>query len=130
MAYPLSTIYLALAALFFLGSGAYATSKPQQFAAALDLTTVRAGGLNEVRAQYGGLFLVLGMACALATFGIMERRFVLGAVALTFGGVIIGRLFGLVLDRGLAGYGPTVRNLFLVDATGCALAVAALVLEA
>jgi Domain of unknown function (DUF4345) len=130
MAYPLSTIYLALAALFFLGSGAYATSKPQQFAAALDLTTVRAGGLNEVRAQYGGLFLVLGMACALATFGIMERRFVLGAVALTFGGVIVGRLFGLVLDRGLAGYGPTVRNLFLVDATGCALAVAALVLEA
>jgi hypothetical protein len=130
MAYPLSTIYLALAALFFVGSGAYATSKPRQFAAALDLTTVRAGGLNEVRAQYGGLFLVLGMACALATFGIMERRFVLGAAALTFGGVIVGRLFGLVLDRGFAGYGPTVRNLFLVDATGCALAVAALVLEA
>jgi hypothetical protein len=73
---------------------------------------------------------VLGMACALSTFGIMERRFVLGAAALTFGGVIVGRLFGLVLDRGFAGYGPTVRNLFLVDATGCALAVAALVLEA
>jgi hypothetical protein len=130
MLYPLSTIYLALTALFFLGSGAYAASKPQQFAAALDLATVRAGGLNEVRAQYGGFFLVLGVACALATLGIMERRLVLGAMALTFGGVIAGRLFGLVIDRGVAGYGPTVRNLFLVDATGCALAVAALVLEA
>jgi hypothetical protein len=130
MTYPLSTIYLALAALFFLGTGALALSQPQRFAAALDLTTVRTGGLNEVRAQYGGLFLVLGVACALATLGIVDRRFGLGAAAITFGGVIAGRLFGLVIDRGLAGYGPTIRNLFLVDATGCALAVAALLLEA
>jgi hypothetical protein len=45
------------------------------------------------------------------------------------GGVIGGRLAGLAVDRGLTGYGPTIRTLFLVDATGCALAVAALVLE-
>jgi hypothetical protein len=130
MTHPLSTIYLALAALFFLGTGALALAQPQRFAAALDLATVRAGGLNEVRAQYGGFFVVLGVACALATLGIVERRLALGVAAITFGGIIAGRLVGLGIDRGVAGYGPTVRRLFLVDATGCALAVAALLLEA
>jgi len=130
MAHPLSTLYLAVAALFFLATGAVALAQPQRFAAALDLATVRAGGSNEVRAQYGGLFAGLGVVCALAALGIVEWRFGLGVAAITFGGVIAGRLAGLVIDRSVAGYGPTVRTLFLVDATGCALAVAALLLEA
>jgi hypothetical protein len=129
MAHPLSTIYLALAALFFLASGAYAVSSPLQFAAALDLSTLRSGGVNEVRAQYGGFFLLLGAACGLAVFGIVERRFGLGAAALTFGGVIAGRLIGVLLDRDMAGYGATIRTLFVIDAIGCAVAVAALALE-
>jgi hypothetical protein len=119
-----------LAALFFLGTGALAFSQPQRFAASLDLATTRAGGLNEVRAQYGGFFVMLGAACALAMLGIVERRFGLGVAAITFGGVIAGRLSGLAIDRSVAGYGPTVRSLFLVDAMGCALAVTALLLEA
>jgi len=130
MTHPLSTIYLALAALFFLGTGAVAMSQPQRFAAALDLATVRAGGLNEVRAQYGGFFVMLGAACTLAMLGIVDRRLGLGVAAITFGGIIAGRLLGLVIDGGVAGYGPTIRRLFLVDATGSALAVAALLLEA
>jgi hypothetical protein len=130
MPHPLSTIYLAVTALFFLGSGAYAFSRPQQFAAALDLTAIRAGGVNEVRAQYGGFFLVLGTACGLALFGVVKPEFGLGAAALTFGGVIAGRLLGLVFDRGMAGYGPTIRRLFLIDAAGCVLAVTALMFGA
>jgi hypothetical protein len=130
MTHPFSTIYLALAALFFVGSGVLALARPQQFAATLDLTSLRAGGLNEVRAQYGGFFVALGLACGLAMLGILQRRFGLGAAALTFGGVIAGRLAGLLADRSLAGYGRGVRNLFLVDAAGCALAVAALLIEA
>jgi hypothetical protein len=130
MAHPLSTIYLALTAIFFLGSSAYALSKPREFAAALDLTIARAGGVNEVRAQYGGFFLALSLALALAAFGAVERRFGLGAAAITFGGVIAGRLLGLLFDRGAAGYGPTIRTLFLIDAAGCAVAIAALALEA
>jgi hypothetical protein len=128
MIHPLSTLYLTLTAIFFLASGAYAMSRPQAFAAALDLTTLRAGGLNEVRAQYGGFFLALGLACALAALGIVEPRLGLGAAALTFGGVIAGRLLGLAIDRSAAGYGASIRTLFLVDAAGCALAVAALAL--
>jgi len=129
MPHLFSTIYLAVVALFFVGSGAYATSQPQRFAAALDLATARAGGLNEVRAQYGGFFTVLGLACGLAAIGTVDRQFGLGVAALTFGGVIAGRLMGLSIDRSLAGYGPTVRTLFLVDAAGCALAIAALRLD-
>jgi hypothetical protein len=126
MTHPLSTIYLAVTGIFFVASGAYAATRPQAFAGALDLTTLRAGGLNEVRAQYGGFFSVLGATCLLAAFGMVDRRFGLGAAAITFGGVIAGRLWGLAIDRSLAGYGPTIRGLILADAAGCALAVAAL----
>ena len=129
MTHPLSTIYLAVTGLFFLGSGALALARPRQFADRLDLAMARAGGLNEVRAQYGGFFLMLGSVCALAALGAVDRRFGLGVAAVTMGGVIGGRLLGLAVDRDLTGYGPMIRTLFLVDATGCALAVAALVLE-
>jgi len=130
MTHPFSTIYLAVAALFFAGSGAYALSRPMSFAAALDLSTLRAGGLNEVRAQYGGFFLVLGVACGLAMLGIVDRRFGLGAAAITLGGVAGGRLLGLAIDRSVAGYGLGIRSLVLVDSVGCALAVAALIFDA
>jgi len=120
MTHPFSTIYLAVAALFFAGSGAYALARPLSFAGALDLSALRAGGLNEVRAQYGGFFLVLG---------VVDRRFGLGAAVVTLGGVAGGRLLGLVIDRGVAGYGPGIRGLLLVDSAGCALAIAALMLD-
>ena len=129
MAHPFSTIYLGVTALFFIASGAYALASPLQFAAALDLSTLRNGGVNEVRAQYGGFFVLLGAACALALFGVVGRRFGLGAAAITFGGVIAGRLIGVLLDRSMRGYGSTIRTLFVIDAIGCALAVAALALE-
>jgi hypothetical protein len=130
MTHPFSTIYLAVTALFFMGSGAYALAQPLRFADALDLAPARGGGSNEVRAQYGGFFLLLGLVCALAMLGMVDRRFGLGLAAITMGGVIGGRLVGLAVDRGVAGYGTTIRTLFLVDATGCALAVAALLLNA
>jgi hypothetical protein len=130
MTHPLSTIYLAVTALFFVGSGALAAARPQQFAANLDLAPLRAGGFNEVRAQYGGFFLMLGLTCALALTDTVDRRFALGAAALTFGGVIAGRLLGLAIDRGVSGYGNTIRTLIVIDAVGCALAVAALRLDA
>jgi len=130
MTHPFSTIYLAVTALFFVGSGAYALARPLSFAGALDLSTLRAGGLNEVRAQYGGFFLVLGITCGLAMLGVVDRRFGLGAAAITLGGVAGGRLFGLAIDRGVTGYGLGIRSLVLVDSAGCALAVAALMLDA
>src|SRR5260370_42282877 len=104
MAHPLSTIYLGLVALFFIASGAYALSAPLQFAAALDLSTLRNGGVNEARAQYGGFFPLLGAACGLAPFGIVERRFGLGGAALTFGGVIARRLTRVLPGRGRTRY--------------------------
>jgi hypothetical protein len=130
MTHLFSTIYLAVTALFFAGSGVFALSRPLSFAAALDLSTLRAGGLNEVRAQYGGFFLVLGVTCALAMVGIVDRRFGLGAAAITLGGVAASRLFGLAIDRGVAGYGLGIRSLVLVDSAGCAMAVAALIFDA
>jgi len=129
MIHPFSTVYLAVTGFFFAASGLFALARPTQFAAALDLAMARAGGLNEVRAQYGGFFLVLGSTCVAASLGMTDRRFGLGVAAVTFGGVIAGRLSGLIVDRSFAGYGAGIRALFLVDAAGCALALAGLVLD-
>jgi hypothetical protein len=127
MTHPFSTIYLAVTGIFFVGSGLLAAARPEQFAANLDLAPIRAGGFNEVRAQYGGFFTLLGLTCALGAAGYVDPRFALGAAALTFGGVIAGRVLGLAIDRSIAGYGRTVRTLILVDAAGCALAIAGLI---
>jgi hypothetical protein len=118
-----STIYLAVTGIFFVGSGLLAVARPEWFAARLDLSTLRTGGLNEVRAQYGGFFTVLGIACALAAAGRLEPQFMLGVLALTFGGIVGGRLLSLLLDRGVSGYGPMIRALLVLDTAGGALAL-------
>jgi hypothetical protein len=43
--------------------------------------------------------------------------------------LIAGRLVSLVLNRGVAGYGPTIRALYVIDGLGFALAISAIVLE-
>jgi Domain of unknown function (DUF4345) len=128
MTHAVSSTYLLAAWLFFSVCGLYAVWRPAAFAATLDLSALRQGGLNEIRAQYGGLFIVLGTVCGSALLQIVDRRFAIGAAGLTFGGVIAGRMFGLALDRSVAGYGPTIRALIFIDAIGCLGAIAALYL--
>lgn len=129
MGHVLVFLYLAAASLFFLLIGAFATLKPRAFAASLDLEPQRRGGCNEVRAQYGGLFVAIGATGGLALFGILDRPFALGVVGLVFGGVAAGRLLGVALDHGVDGYGATVKALVLIDTAGCSLAIAALLTE-
>ena len=104
--------------------GAFA--RPVRFAALLGLDVANPGGVNEIRSQYAGFFLMVGLVFAAALTGSIPRAFgyMLGLVV--FGGLFIGRLSGLVLNRGTGGYPPVVRGLVLVDLTGCALSLAAL----
>ncbi|HEX9468828.1 MAG TPA: hypothetical protein VF957_04755 [Bradyrhizobium sp.] len=115
--------------LFFLLTTWSSATAPESFAAKLGLGIVNTGGINEIRAQYSGFFLAAALVCAASLFGLLSRQtsfVVLGAV---FGGLLAGRLVSLALNAGVAGYGPTILALYVIDAIGLTLAVASFVLE-
>lgn len=118
---------LGLGAALALWIGARGLTVPAAVADRLSLVPDGAGGLNEIRAQYGGFFLAVGL---LSAAGLWRRALAVPALwilAVTFGGVLVGRLVGLAMDGGsFAGYGPTIRILFAVDAVGVLLAATAL----
>ncbi len=124
------TVVLAVGGLFFLLTTWSSASAPGQFAARLGLAITDAGGLNEIRAQYAGFFLAAALACGAALSGWLPRQAALLMMIVIFGGLIGGRLVSLALDGGISGYGPTIRALYIIDAVGLGLSVAALVFSA
>jgi hypothetical protein len=123
------TIVLVVGGLFCLLTAWSSAAAPDQFAARLGLAISDAGGLNEIRSQYAGFFLAAAGLCAGALAGWLPRPSAFLVMIVIFGGLITGRAVSLVLDGGMAGYGPTIRALYAVDAIGLALAIAALVVH-
>jgi len=120
------TTVLVAGTFFFLLTTWSSGTAPQQFAARLGLAIANAGGVNEIRAQYAGFFLAAALVCVAALAGWLPRQAAFVMMTVIFGGLIAGRLLSLMIDGGLAGYGPTIRALYAIDAVGFALAVAAL----
>jgi Domain of unknown function (DUF4345) len=129
MAHLFGSIVLTITALFCLWTAGISGMKPRAFAARLGLTVANPGGENEVRAQYAGFFLAVGAVCAAALTGLVPRQAALIVLAVVFGGLIAGRLVSLALNGGVAGYGPTIRALYAIDATGFAVTLAALIVD-
>jgi hypothetical protein len=79
---------------------------------------------------FGTIVLALAALFSLLTAvtlaGLVPRQGALIVLAVVFGGLIGGRLVSLVLNGGVAGYGPTIRALYAIDAVGFALSLAAL----
>jgi len=82
-----------------------------------------AAAMGEVRATYGGLFLVMGLAALVGALDPMAYRGALRLIGLLWLGACAGRLLGVYLDGnpGLAGWGAVAFELLL----GGALVVAA-----
>lgn len=129
MTYPFGASILAIAGFFCLLTAWFSGTEPRVFAARLGLTVANPGGDNEVRAQYAGFFLAVAVVCAGALLGLVPRQAALIVLAVVFGGLIAGRLVSLVLNGGVAGYGPTIRALYAIDAVGFALSLAALLID-
>ncbi len=106
-----------------------AFAAPELFAGKLGFELPGGSGLNEVRAQYGGFFLAIALACVLSLFGALPRSTGLVVLALVFGGILFGRIVSLGVDGGMAGYSPVIRVLYLVDAIGLLAAIGALLTE-
>ena len=123
------TAVLVINVLFCLLTVWQSATAPEGFAGKLGLAIVNAGGLNEVRAQYSGFFLAVAVVCVASLAGLVSRQAAFVVMAAVYGGLLAGRLVSLALNAGVAGYGPTILALYVIDAIGLALAVASLVLD-
>jgi hypothetical protein len=120
-------VALAIGAVLALWIGARGLLAPELLAGRLSLVPDGPSGLNEARAQYGGFFAAVGLLAATALWRRALALPALWVLAVAFGGVLSGRLVGLVADGGAFGaYSATIQALFVVDAAGLALAIAAL----
>ena len=129
MAHIFGTLVLAIAALFRLLTTWSSATAPGEFAQRLGLALANAGGYNEIRAQYAGFFLAVAAVCGASLAGMVSRQAAFVVLTVAFGGLILGRLASLALDGSVAGYGPTIRALYVIDGIGFSLAIAALAVD-
>lgn len=129
MGHTFGTFVLAVAAAFCLMTTYTAGTAPAAFAERLGLAVANAGGRNEVRAQYAGFFLAVAAICIAALAGAVPRAAAYAVLAVVFFGLFAGRIAGLGLNGGTAGYPPTIRALLAIDTLGSALTAAALLLD-
>lgn len=122
-----STSVLLLTASFFLFTAWSSGFAPREFAARLGLSIISVDGYNEIRAQYAGFFLVTAGICIAALAGAVPRKLAFAIVTIIFGGLFAGRAVSVVLNRGVAGYGPAIRALNVIDGAGLLLAFSALI---
>lgn len=117
-----STIYLAITAAFFVYTAVTSAANPAAFANQLGLSILNAGGVNEIRSQYAGFSLAGAILCGLGLTGAVSRQATCMTLAVIFGGLIGGRIVSLFLNGGMAGFGPSIRALYVVDGLGFAAA--------
>lgn len=117
---------LVFAALISVFIAARAFTVPAALASRLGMVVSTPDGINEVRAQYGGFYLAVALACVLSLMGTVSHRTALTVLIVVFGGILFGRIASLPLDSGFKNYGALIRQLFVIDTLGLALASAAL----
>ena len=129
MGHEFGTAVLITAVLFCLATTWSAGATPERFAERLGLKVLNAGGINEIRAQYASVFLAIAAVCVASLMSMLPRQAAFVVLSTVFGGLIVGRLTSLGLNRGIAGYGPTILSLYAIDAVGLLLSATAFALD-
>jgi hypothetical protein len=129
MGHKFGTGVLIVGALFFLLTAWSSGTTPESFAERLGLKVANAGGVNEIRAQYAGFFLAAAAICLASLLGVLARQVSFVVLVTIFGGLIAGRLVSLAINGGVAGYGPTILALYVIDSVGFVSAAAAFALD-
>src|SRR5450631_2727549 len=129
MSQVFGSVVLVMNVLFCVLTAWSSGSRPEDFASKLGLGIINAGGVNEIRAQYSGFFLAVGLVCIASLLGWITRRTSFVVVGAVFGGLLAGRLVSLVINGGVSGYGSTILALYAIDSTGFALAVTSFILD-
>jgi hypothetical protein len=123
------TVFLIASALFTAWTSWTGFTAPGTFGKQVGYELVGMDGRNEMRAQYGGFFLAVTVASVLALAGVIPRQAALLVNAVVFGGLIGGRIVSLAVDSGMSGFGPVIRVLYFIDATGFILSLTSLYYE-
>jgi ribonuclease Z len=91
-------ILVSLAAVTFLATGLTFYVAPQKAAQQFGIEAVRTGGLVNVSADLGGLFIGLGLLCAAGAW--TRRSSAVNAALLLLAAVVLGRAFGWATGTG------------------------------
>ena len=91
-------IFLGASVAIWLPYGLYLLFEPGYLAEVAGVVATDATGKTELRAMYGGLQAAIGAMCALALARSQFTGAALFSVAFLTGGLVIARIFGLVLD--------------------------------
>jgi hypothetical protein len=129
MSYRFGTAVLVALALFFLLTAVSSDLFPVGFANSLGLQVANAGGLNEIRAQYGGFFLAAAIVTIVALARKLPRQVAFVLAITIFGGLFAGRLVSLVTNGGIAGFPQQIVLLYGIDGLGLTLALVALLTQ-
>jgi hypothetical protein len=108
--------FLALVGAIFLGLGAFNLFFPVGGMAGFEIKIATVSALNEIRANYGGMHLAMGLLFISGAFVGKLRVPALLVVALFTGGLVLGRSLSLVLD-GLPN--SFLWALFALETLGC-----------
>ncbi|MDJ0837472.1 MAG: DUF4345 domain-containing protein [Acidobacteriota bacterium] len=92
------SIPLIVFGLIFLGWGVYGLFDPQKWTALMGLEPLETGGLSEARAIYGGLMAGMGLFMIIGAVKAAYRHAVWLFLALSMGGLVLGRLISLAFD--------------------------------
>jgi hypothetical protein len=98
-------IFLAVAAVVWTPYGLYLMFSPGALEGIAGVTAAHAAATTELRAMYGGLQAAIGVLCIAALLRERYAPAVLAASAVLTGGLLTGRLIGVLSDAGaLDGY--------------------------
>lgn len=112
----MAKIFLLLAGAIFVGVGAYNLALPVDAISIFEIELRHVSSLNEIRANYGGMHLLLGL---FFLYGAHAQHFRLPAllfVAVFTGGLVLGRVVSLALD---GSPNPFVWAFLALEAVGC-----------
>jgi hypothetical protein len=96
--FALTRIYLALSALAFVLIGLNTFHDPVAAMAGLELQPSSVSAFNEVRANYGGLQVTIGLVLLAGVLSAAWLRPALWVSAAVTGGLVAGRLVSIALD--------------------------------
>jgi hypothetical protein len=120
---PFQKIVLALNALiaFYLAYRGLVT--PVELMASLNIDAGSPEGVNEIRGQYGGFFLFVGVGLVLAFIGFLRPSAMLLIMVLLYGGVLTGRVLTLFIDGVdvYADYSTLLKGVYIFDIVGLVL---------
>lgn len=116
------SIGMAIMAVMYFGLGVWGFLDPVGIGAKIGLTVGLEDGVNEMRAVYGGFMMGIGIFFGLATVNSSLRKPAWLFIAISMGGLVLGRLGSFILDGPADFYHQAVWAVEIVCTLGASYA--------